>query len=69
VLRAKAEPEDSTRLAGQPPGTVLSISERAILVQCGLGRLAIFEVQRSGRRPITARDFANGGARVGQLLG
>lgn len=68
VLRAKAEPEDSTRLAGQPPGTILSISERAILVQCGLGRLAISGVQRPGRRPITARDFANGGARVGQLL-
>jgi methionyl-tRNA formyltransferase len=69
VLRAKAEPEESSRLAGQPPGTILSLSERAMLVQCGLGRLAVFEVQRAGRRPVTARDFANGGARVGQTLG
>jgi methionyl-tRNA formyltransferase len=69
VLRAKAEPDESGRLAGQPPGTILSLSERAMLVQCGLGRLAVFEVQRAGRKPVSARDFANGGARVGQTLG
>jgi methionyl-tRNA formyltransferase len=69
VLRAKAEQEESGRLDGQPPGTILSLSERAILVQCGLGRLALFDVQRAGRRPVDARDFANGGARVGQVLG
>ena len=69
VLRARAEPEESGRLSGQPPGTILSLSERAMLVQCGLGRLAIFEVQRAGRKPVSAQDFANGGARVGQTLG
>ena len=69
LLRAQAEPEEATRLAGQPPGTILSVSERAILVQCGLGRLAVFEVQRAGRKPVTARDFANAGARAGQVLG
>jgi methionyl-tRNA formyltransferase len=69
VLRAKAEPEDSTRLGGQAPGTILSVSERAILVQCGLGRLALTEVQRAGRRPVSARDFVNAGAGVGQVLG
>jgi methionyl-tRNA formyltransferase len=69
ILRAKAEPEESGRLAGQPPGTILSVSERAILVQCGMGRLAIFEVQRAGRRPVSARDFMNAGARAGQVLG
>ena len=69
VLRAKAEPEESGRLAGEAPGTILSLSERAMLIQCGLGRLAVFEVQRAGRKPVSARDFANGGARVGQTLG
>lgn len=70
VLRAKVEAgEDSTRLAGQPPGTVLLVSDEAIVVQCGLGRLALYEVQRAGRRPVTARDFANAGARAGQHLG
>ncbi len=69
VLRAQAEPEESNRLGGQPPGTILSLSERAVLVQCGLGRLALFEVQRAGRRPVSAHDFANAGARAGQVLG
>jgi methionyl-tRNA formyltransferase len=70
VLRAKAEVgEESRRLAGQPPGTVLLVSDEAIVVQCGLGRLALHEVQRAGRRPVSARDFANAGARPGQRLG
>jgi len=69
VLRAKAETEESTRLGGQPPGTILSVSERAVLVQCGMGRLAIFEVQRPGKRPVSARDFANTASLVGRQLG
>jgi methionyl-tRNA formyltransferase len=69
ILRAQADPDDSGRLAGQPPGTILSVSERAILVQCGAGRLAVSEVQRAGRRPVSARDFMNAGARAGQTLG
>ena len=69
VLRAKAEMDDSTRLAGQPPGTILLASERAVLVQCGLGRLAIAEVQRPGKRPVSARDFSNTAPLVGRRLG
>ncbi len=69
VLRARAEMEESGRLGGQPPGTILSVSERAILVQCGLGRLAIFEVQRPGKRPVSARDFSNTAPLVGRRLG
>lgn len=69
VLRAKAEMEESPRLGGQPPGTLLSVSERCLLVQCGMGRLAIFEVQRPGKRPVSARDFANTAPLVGRQLG
>jgi len=69
ILRARAETDDSHRLGGQPPGTILSTSERAVLVQCGLGRLAITEVQRAGKRPVSARDFANSGPLVGRRLG
>jgi methionyl-tRNA formyltransferase len=69
ILRARAEREESNRLSGQPPGTILSVSERALLVQCGLGRLAIAEVQRAGKRPVSARDFANSGPLVGRRLG
>ena len=69
ILRAKADMEESERLGGQPPGTILSASERCLLVQCGMGRLAIFEVQRPGKRPVSARDFANTAALVGRQLG
>jgi methionyl-tRNA formyltransferase len=69
VLRAKAEMDESSRLGGQPPGTILSVSERCVLVQCGMGRLAIFEVQRPGKRPVSARDFANTAPLVGRQLG
>jgi methionyl-tRNA formyltransferase len=69
ILRAKVGPGDSTRLGGAPPGTVLAVTHEAILIQCGQDRLAVFEVQRPGRRPVAARDFANTGALVGQQLG
>jgi methionyl-tRNA formyltransferase len=69
ILRAKAEAGESTRLAEQQPGTILLLSDSAMVVQCGSGRLAVSEVQRAGRRAVSARDFANGGARAGQVLG
>ena len=69
VLRARAEMDDSTRLGGQPPGTILVASDRAVLVQCGMGRLAITEVQRPGKRPVSARDFSNTAPLVGRRLG
>lgn len=69
ILRARAETAESSRLGGQPPGTILSVSERCVLVQCGMGRLAISEVQRPGKRPVSARDFANTASLVGRQLG
>jgi methionyl-tRNA formyltransferase len=41
------------------PGTVLGIADDGIRVACGEGVLAIRELQRPGKRPTTARDFAN----------
>lgn len=69
VLKAKAEMGDSPSVGGQPPGTILSVSESAVLVQCGMGRLALQEVQRPGKRPVSARDFANTAPLVGRRLG
>jgi methionyl-tRNA formyltransferase len=69
VLKARAEMSESTRLGGQPPGTILLVSERAVLVQCGMGRLALHEVQRPGKRPVSARDFANTAPLAGRRLG
>jgi methionyl-tRNA formyltransferase len=81
ILRATALPGE----AGARPGTVLALgdasqeqrtvnpsvegSNRSLLVQCGEGRLAIHEVQRPGKRAVSARDFANTGALIGCVLG
>jgi methionyl-tRNA formyltransferase len=43
------------------PGTIVAIQDDAVLVQCGSGRLALRQVQRPGRRPVSAADFARGG--------
>jgi methionyl-tRNA formyltransferase len=42
-----------------PPGTLLGLDGDGIRVACGEGVLALRELQRAGKRPVTARDFAN----------
>lgn len=44
---------------GVTPGTV-SVRERRIYVAAGDGELELLEVQPEGRRPMAARDWANG---------
>ena len=56
VLRARvAEPAG----VEASPGTLLGIGEDGLRVACGTGVLAIGELQRAGKRPVSARDFAN----------
>ena len=42
-------------------GTVVSIRDDALVIQCGSGRLALCQLQRPGRRIVSAGDFARGG--------
>ena len=43
------------------PGLVLGLDDAgALRVRCGEGELAIVELQRAGKRVVTAREFANG---------
>jgi methionyl-tRNA formyltransferase len=65
AARVDAGGADTTAL----PGTVTAVVEDAVVVQCGKGRLALTEVQRSGRRPVTAREFAGSSKLAGQRLG
>lgn len=51
------------------PGTVLGLHEDAVVVSCGAGLLALTELQRPGRRPTSARDWANSVAPMGRVLG
>jgi methionyl-tRNA formyltransferase len=46
---------------GPAPGTVLAVRGGALLVACGEGSvLGVERLQRSGRKPVGASDFANG---------
>jgi methionyl-tRNA formyltransferase len=52
------------------PGEILAADARAIVVACGEGALAVFELQRAGGRRLTAAEFLRGkplarGARFG----
>ena len=51
------------------PGTVLGIADDGMHVACGEGVLAVRELQRAGKRPVSARDFANAVRVAGMRLG
>ena len=70
VLRARPLDDAAAgRAAGVAPGTVLGLRDDALCVACGQGVLAIERLQRAGRRPVAAREFANGLVLDGQVLG
>jgi methionyl-tRNA formyltransferase len=56
VLRAVVVDDHASAAA---PGTVLGLAADGLRVACGQGVLALQEVQRAGKRPVSARDFAN----------
>ena len=65
VHRARALAEDT----GAVPGTVLGLGAEGLRVAAGQGVLALQQLQRSGRKPVTAREFCNGLDLTGQVLG
>jgi methionyl-tRNA formyltransferase len=66
-----ATEEASMQVAGKSvdPGTILSVQDDFMIVQCGRGRLAVSEVQRPGRRPVGVRDFSHTLVLPGRRLG
>ena len=52
-----------------PPGTVFGIADDGLHVACGEGVLAVRELQRAGKRPVSARDFANAVRVAGMRFG
>lgn len=57
-----------SRVAHAPPaagiqqgqaGTVLGLRDDAVQIACGQGVLEVLQLQRAGRRPVTAREFLN----------
>ena len=67
VLKTRVEPLPTTA----PPGEVVDVTRDAIHVATGQGgRIAIFQLQPEGRRPMPTRDFLAGHAvRTGATLG
>jgi methionyl-tRNA formyltransferase len=55
VFEARAEQIDPI---ADDAGTITAIRDDAIVVQCGIGQLALRQLQRPGRRVVSAADFA-----------
>ena len=62
------EPELPAGAAGAP-GTITVNRDGGVVVACGAGALTLVEIQRPGRRPISARDWANTSDLAGRRLG
>jgi methionyl-tRNA formyltransferase len=63
----RAQVADDSIVAGAP-GTLLDAGSEGLRVACGRGVLAIRELQRAGKKPVSARDFANAVRLDGQRL-
>ena len=57
----EAVAEDAAASGGADPGTIIAVRDSSLLVQCGKGQLALRQLQRPGRRTVSAGDFARGG--------
>jgi methionyl-tRNA formyltransferase len=66
ILRAHVAAPSTTDAAA---GTLLGLAEDGVHVACGAGVLAVSELQRAGKRPISARDFANAARLEGTRFG
>jgi methionyl-tRNA formyltransferase len=66
VLRARVA---ATEGVEAEPGTLLGLADDGLRVACGTGVLAVGELQRAGKRPVSARDFANAVRLTGLRLG
>jgi methionyl-tRNA formyltransferase len=66
ILRAHVAGPAATESA---PGTLLGLAEDGLHVACGAGVLAVSELQRAGKRPVSARDFANAARLEGTRFG
>lgn len=70
ILGARVEGSEKLKTSkSDDPGAIVGVLDDFVLVQCGRGRLQVTEVQRAGRRRISARDFAHGASLAGRHFG
>lgn len=60
IHRARPLVDVDTPAPFAKPGTWIAMADGALQVACGVGQLAITELQRSGKRSVTAAEFING---------
>ncbi|MBI3939812.1 MAG: methionyl-tRNA formyltransferase [Acidobacteria bacterium] len=53
-------PAAAAGAAGRIPGELIGFDRDAMVVQCGTGRIALWQVQAPGKRIVSGRDLANG---------
>lgn len=63
ILSASVAPADANVAQsaenGASSGSILGLRDGKLLVKCGQGVLGVLQLQRPGRRPVSAIDFAN----------
>ena len=68
-IRVKCWKAERIAKADAPPGTVMSVGRDGIVVACGEGALRLLSLQRPGKRPVDAREFAAQIDMLGRRLG
>jgi methionyl-tRNA formyltransferase len=59
LLRSRCARASLTDAPARVSGSVLGLQDDALQVACGQGVVELLQLQRAGRRPVTAREFLN----------
>jgi len=69
AARSLDEFEGESAAKNTDHGVIIAVQGGSMIVQCGRGRLAVTEVQRPGRRPVSVLDLSHSMALPGRCLG
>ncbi len=61
--------ENENAVKGADPGAIVALQGGSMVIQCGKGLLAVTEVQRPGRRPVSVGDLSHSLTLEGRRLG
>jgi methionyl-tRNA formyltransferase len=59
LLRSRRGAQAATAATAAAPGSILGLAEDALAVSCGSGVVQVLELQRAGRKAVSAREFMN----------
>ena len=69
AARALQAVDGETAGNGCDTGDIVAVRDGSMVVQCGLGRLAVTQVQRPGRRPVSVAELSHSLTLAGRHLG